>query len=374
MGRAEATGGVPAAHLRVSAYPRAARAFAAFWCVYTLAVAVASQAAVPDTSIRLSLAYALADSLSWLAVTVAAYVATLRLAPIRRRIPSILLVAVLLTLAQPLLSDLVRWSLGAEAATSGYVILETFPGVFVNVAAAFATGFAIRTHQALEGAHARARENALRLREGEVHSALAHLPGDVFAPALRDLADLATTQPEAADEALQALAELMRLTLRAAGSSRVPLRDECELVRAYAAVQLRGHGTGITLQAELGADTAAAVLPGHLLLPFVERAVSARERGAAGAAVLRIRSGLVDEGTLELVLCDELAAEAAAALRDAYLEVARELEDRHRAEGSVSCAVHVDNGPPPGVRVQIRIESGSAESAETNSVDSADSA
>ena len=121
---------------------------------------------------------------------------------------------------------------------------------------------------------------------------------DLLFGALQRIGELATEQPERADDLTGRLGELLRLMLQSAGAELVPLAHELQLVSAYLAVTGAVRSESTALEVALEADAHSVQVPAMLLQPTVE---------ALGSTRVRI-SGSLRSGALELVVRGRPAA------------------------------------------------------------------
>ncbi len=177
-------------------------------------------------------------------------------------------------------------------------------GLVVSVAV---SAVLVVAHRLLAEAHARSLE-AEEARRREVEARLEALrartnPHFLF-NALNTIAGLVHEDPEAAEQAVEQLAALLRFTLEAGRAERVALGDELAVVRRY--LELERARLGDRLRAEIdvedGLDTLA--VPPLVLLPLVENAVRHGIAPRAGGGRVRIAARR-DDGTLALVVEDD---------------------------------------------------------------------
>jgi two-component system LytT family sensor kinase len=79
--------------------------------------------------------------------------------------------------------------------------------------------------------------------------------------------------PNAADEMVNELSDLLRLTLNTIGSPEVPLRHELAFVQKYVNIQRARFDTGFTVKYEIPADLLDALVPAMILQPLVENSI-----------------------------------------------------------------------------------------------------
>ncbi|HEV2272262.1 MAG TPA: histidine kinase [Steroidobacteraceae bacterium] len=107
---------------------------------------------------------------------------------------------------------------------------------------------------------------------------------------LNAIAELGYTDPEAADRTITQLSSLLRKSLDDSHQQEIALRDELEFLRRYLDIQrilLRGR---LQIEFDIAADALNARVPGMILQPLVENAVThGIGRGGGGYLTLRAR-------------------------------------------------------------------------------------
>lgn len=131
--------------------------------------------------------------------------------------------------------------------------------------------------------------------------------------ALRDVSDLMRRDPQRAEEMVEALTELVRLSLRHAGEAEVPLSEEVGFLERYLQLeQMRFHDR-LETHVDIEADLMSARVPHLVLRPLVENAV----RHGVGPHVERRRvevRGRADGAALVLEVYDDRARAASSGL------------------------------------------------------------
>jgi LytS/YehU family sensor histidine kinase len=105
--------------------------------------------------------------------------------------------------------------------------------------------------------------------------------------------------PEGAEEILLSLSELLRRSLRALATQETPLGDEIEFLRHYAAIQQRRFGDRLQFRFEIDEEVGVCAVPGLMLQPLVENAVTHGIGKHAEPDAITVRAG-VESGLLRL--------------------------------------------------------------------------
>jgi signal transduction histidine kinase len=152
------------------------------------------------------------------------------------------------------------------------------------------------------------REN-VRFREltsrAELKALRAQINPHFLFNALNAIAGLIRTEPEAAEETVERLAEVFRYTLRKSDKEWVRLDEEMEFVAAYLGIEHARFGERLTVEIAIGADTGAVPVPAMSIQPLVENAIKhgtsvverpGRVRIAAAVVGGRLRIEVTDNG------------------------------------------------------------------------------
>jgi hypothetical protein len=110
--------------------------------------------------------------------------------------------------------------------------------------------------------------------------------------------------PAAADEMLDRLAELLRISLKTAQTDEVPLGAEMEALDCYLALMRARFGDRLEVSLAIDSEARGALVPSLLLQPLVENAVrhgGAERTGRGRIAVRAVRAG----GELALEVTDD---------------------------------------------------------------------
>jgi two-component system LytT family sensor kinase len=103
--------------------------------------------------------------------------------------------------------------------------------------------------------------------------------------ALNSIAELIHESPDAAEQMVNGLGDLLRIYLRSGETQEIPLAQEIDFLRRYLAIQQVRFEDRLTVDIELEPGTADAIVPSLILQPLVENAirhgVADRERDGA---------------------------------------------------------------------------------------------
>lgn len=163
----------------------------------------------------------------------------------------------------------------------------TVPVYFLLVAAAHAVAYHRRSlereRRALT-AEARLAEARLLALQTQIH------PHFLF-NTLNAISSLLYSQPQAADEMLCALSELLRSVLATAERREVALAEELEFTDRYLAIQQIRFADRLTVRREIDPGLENAAVPTLILQPLVENAVihGIAPRSTPGVLILRAR-------------------------------------------------------------------------------------
>jgi anti-sigma regulatory factor (Ser/Thr protein kinase) len=146
----------------------------------------------------------------------------------------------------------------------------------------------------LEASLSRARLDALRLQIN---------PHFLF-NTLNAAASLVHSRPDAADEMIGSLSELLRASLQGTGSHEITLARELELLGLYTSIERTRFGERIEFTESIAPEARAALVPALVLQPLVENAVrhGLEPRPGPGKVAVDARR---EGGRLILTVCDD---------------------------------------------------------------------
>ncbi len=163
----------------------------------------------------------------------------------------------------------------------------------------FFLGFGLPTYLAVVGiAHAsyfyrRAQERdrlEASLAKARLETLKMQLQPHFLFNSLNAIVTLVHLNPDAAEEMIGALSNLLRLTLESSSEQELPLRRELEFVERYLAIEHVRFGDRLRFTLEVEDETRNALTPTFLLQPLVENAVRHGLEPRAGDGALTIRA------------------------------------------------------------------------------------
>ncbi|HEX2187391.1 MAG TPA: histidine kinase [Longimicrobiaceae bacterium] len=121
---------------------------------------------------------------------------------------------------------------------------------------------------------------------------------------LHTISELVHESPEAADQMIVRLGDLLRLTVDNAGTQEVTLRRELEFLHAYLEIEQARFRDRLSVQVEVDPETLDARVPNLLLQPLVENALRHGIGERAGPGRVSVRAARQD-GRLWLEVRDD---------------------------------------------------------------------
>jgi hypothetical protein len=143
-----------------------------------------------------------------------------------------------------------------------------------------------------------------RLSQANLQALKAQLQPHFLFNTLNAIAALVHKDPNAADEMLGSLSELLRMTLDASEQHEVPLRREMEFLDRYIEIQQLRFGDRLRVERNIADDTLEAFVPTLILQPFVENAIRHGIEPQERAGTVRI-SAVREEERLCLEVSDD---------------------------------------------------------------------
>jgi hypothetical protein len=89
---------------------------------------------------------------------------------------------------------------------------------------------------------------------------------------LNSVSSLMRSDPDGADEMLERLSSLLRITLAKGQAQRIPLQEEMEVLQLYVSIQQLRFGDRVSHSVEVAPEAWDALVPSMLLQPIIENA------------------------------------------------------------------------------------------------------
>jgi signal transduction histidine kinase len=112
-----------------------------------------------------------------------------------------------------------------------------------------------------------------RLVQAQLQSLQRQLHPHFLFNTLNTISGLIHTDPNAADQMIDRLGDLLRMTLHSSACQAVPLKDELELLQKYVDIEQTRFGDRLTARMHIEPETLDAQVPQLLLQPLVENAI-----------------------------------------------------------------------------------------------------
>lgn len=193
-----------------------------------------------------------------------------------------------------------------------------------------------------------------RLSEAELEALAGQLHPHFLFNTLQGISTLIHRDPEAADEMLVHLSDLLRKTLARARAYEVTLAEELGLLEDYLAILAVRFRDRLAIQLEIPEVLRSALVPPLLLQPLVENAIEHGIARRAGAGCIVIQSELVAD-RLRLSVVDDgpgLAKAGQAPVEGVGLGTTRRrLAELYGAAHSLT----LDEQPVGGLRVEVSL-------------------
>ena len=171
----------------------------------------------------------------------------------------------------------VQEPVASEPAAAPGLFAKTFPAhrqefmlFLLNLPFAMVLGWFLADKERAESTEAELLERA---RQAQVKALQAQLHPHALYNILGGLAELVHEDPDAAEEAIVGLVEMLRMLTRQSGASELPLSQERALLKHYLGIEGIRLGARLQLKWDWPEWADAVKLPPLLLLPLVENAI-----------------------------------------------------------------------------------------------------
>jgi two-component system LytT family sensor kinase len=109
---------------------------------------------------------------------------------------------------------------------------------------------------------------------------------------LNSVSSLMRSDPDGADEMLERLSSLLRITLAKGQAQRIPLQEEIEVVQLYVSIQQLRFGDRVRHSIEVAPEAWDALVPSMILQPIVENAYVHGIARSAGEGTIAIKASV----------------------------------------------------------------------------------
>jgi signal transduction histidine kinase len=218
--------------------------------------------------------------------------------------------------------------------------------------------YAIRAHRRLKAQAVAAAQTEAQAARAQLRALRAQLNPHFLFNALHSLSALVRANPDAAEEALERLGDMLRYALADTDTEDVRLSDEWTFTRHYLALEALRLGPRLRLETRVDSEALSCVVPCFLIQPLVENAVrhgvAARTAGGSLFVGAELRG---DE--LSIHVRDDgpgTLPERAQAARGIGLRVLRErLSSRYPPGSGKEADIRVETSPGAGFAVSVRL-------------------
>lgn len=167
--------------------------------------------------------------------------------------------------------------------------------LFLNLPFAMVLGWFLAEKERVERIGAEARE---RERQARARALQSQLHPHVLFNVLAGLTELVHEDPDAAEEALVGLAELLRMLMRHGSALSLPLGQERALLKRYLEIEAIRLGNRLEVQWTWQEELDRIMVPPLLLQPLVENAVKHGIAPCADGGLLRVEAIRTGTGLL----------------------------------------------------------------------------
>ena len=198
--------------------------------------------------------------------------------------------------------------------------------------------FALDLYRKYHGERLKAAELQTRLAQAHLQALRMQLQPHFLFNTLNAIAVLIYRAPEAAEQMVTQLSEMLRISLDRVGVQEVTLRQELEFLEKYLEIERTRFQDRLRVEVRVGPEALGACVPNMILQPIVENAVrhGIAPRSQGGRIEISARR---EDGLLRLAVSDDgrgtdepveaLAAKGGVGLSNTRERLARLYGDRH---------------------------------------------
>jgi len=162
---------------------------------------------------------------------------------------------------------------------------------------------AVRFYERSKARERREADLEARLAQARLETLRMQLNPHFLFNTLNSIASLVHEDPDAAEQMIEALSELLRLALHTSGRQETTLRDELSFLDHYLLIERVRFGDRLHLEKNIDLGALNAMVPTLILQPLVENAVKHGIESQLAPGVIQITAEHVD-GSLRLEVTD----------------------------------------------------------------------
>jgi two-component system, LytTR family, sensor kinase len=151
--------------------------------------------------------------------------------------------------------------------------LRTYDWELTYYAAATGVRHALVYHEAARAREVQAARLETRLVEAQLQALQRQLQPHFLFNTLHAISALVRRSPDAAEEMIERLADLLRLTLNKVGAQEVPLAQELDYLDVYLQIEKIHFGERLNVTRTIDPDARDVLVPFLILQPLVENAI-----------------------------------------------------------------------------------------------------
>ena len=214
--------------------------------------------------------------------------------------------------------------------------------------------YAIRAHLRLRAETLLAARAEAAATHAQLRALRAQLNPHFLFNALHSVGALVRQDPEAAEQAVERLGEMLRYALDDGADEEVLLADEWAFTRSYLAIETLRYGDRLRVQADLTPEALSCLVPVFVLQPLVENAVRHGIAPRTTGGCLWV-AAMVSGNTLVLRVLNDGEGLATATERQKRGVGLRAVEERLRSRHRGRARVEVQTAPGAGFVVSLRL-------------------
>jgi two-component system, LytTR family, sensor kinase len=200
--------------------------------------------------------------------------------------PAGIVFAVLHGLLRALLSPWVD----TQPMTANSIVIEQMLLMYMAYLTIVAVDQAVQNHRRFRDRELRASQLESKLAQAQLEMLRMQLHPHFLFNTLHAISTLIHRDPEAADEMLTQLSDLLRMTLDTIGVQEVSLRDELDFLQRYLDIQQTRFQDRLRVMIDAPPETLDARVPNQALQPIVENAIRHGLDGRPGGGSIEIRA------------------------------------------------------------------------------------